>query len=162
MKTTRIFKPAKRFRFWFLTVCLVLGSQDVRAQTAVKPAGPSPVANVAAVMRRNLRLSDFNVHDPWILAHAPSKSYYLYTSNNVRATGISRPGTIAYRRRSMLPDSYGLPRRSSWQTRSSLWSTVEGPLVDRGRAVIQRSKIVLYASRRHLGRQPRGLGARGA
>ena len=77
-----------------LLVYLALDHQEAAAQRA----NNSPVGTV----RKNLRLPDFYVHDPWILAHAPTKTYYLYTSNNVRATGISRPGTIAYRSKDLL------------------------------------------------------------
>ena len=70
------------------------------AVTAARAADEPPPA--AGVAPHNLRLSDFNVHDPWILAHAPTKTYYLYTSNNGRITGVNRPGTIAYRSKDLL------------------------------------------------------------
>src|SRR5258708_15867870 len=35
--------------------------------------------------RQNLRLPEIALHDPWILADKPSRTYYLYTSNNHRS-----------------------------------------------------------------------------
>ncbi len=95
-------------------------------QTAVKPAGPPAVANAAAaVVRRNLHLPIFNVHDPWILAYAPTRTYYLYTSNNARATGINRPGTIAYRSKDLLNWEGPLcrlhPSRRHWAGNQRAW-----------------------------------------
>lgn len=34
-----------------------------------------------------LRLPDMPLHDPYILAHAESRTYYLYTSNLPRMSG---------------------------------------------------------------------------
>ena len=44
----------------------------------------------------SLRLPEMPLHDPWILAHAPTKTYHLYTTNVPRLTGESRAGTMAY------------------------------------------------------------------
>lgn len=45
-----------------------------------------------------LRLQDFRVHDPFILAHEPTQTYYLYTSGRRRNTddGARRSGVVAY------------------------------------------------------------------
>src|SRR6185437_11946150 len=48
-------------------------------------------------VRQNLHLPEIRLHDPWILAYAPTKTYYLYTSNSGRVTGVNRPGTMVYR-----------------------------------------------------------------
>lgn len=44
-----------------------------------------------------LKLSDFYVHDPWILAHQESKTYYLYTSALPSDTGEDRYGVMTYK-----------------------------------------------------------------
>jgi beta-xylosidase len=48
-----------------------------------------------------MRLPDMPLHDPWILAHGPSKTYYLYTSNNRRMTGVARSGTMVYKSKNL-------------------------------------------------------------
>jgi beta-xylosidase len=53
-------------------------------------------------VRQNLHLPDMPLHDPWIVAYAPTKTYYLYTSNVGRMTGAMRPGTMAYRSKDLL------------------------------------------------------------
>ena len=63
---------------------------------APKLPAQTPAA-AAPVIQQDRRLPEIPLHDPWILADAGTKTYYLYTSNNARATGINRPGTIAYR-----------------------------------------------------------------
>lgn len=41
-------------------------------------------------------LPQMPLHDPYILAYAPTKTYYLYTSNVASLTGEHRVGTMAY------------------------------------------------------------------
>jgi beta-xylosidase len=41
-------------------------------------------------------LPDMPLHDPFILPYAPTKTYYLYTSNTPPLTGVKRTGTMAY------------------------------------------------------------------
>jgi beta-xylosidase len=41
-------------------------------------------------------LPQMNLHDPFILAYAPTKTYYLYTSNQRQMTNVNRTGTMAY------------------------------------------------------------------
>lgn len=43
------------------------------------------------------QLPDMPLHDPFIVAHAPSKTYYLYTSNIPEMTGVQRAGTMVYK-----------------------------------------------------------------
>lgn len=94
-------KIARIFQLCTLTVCLVLSQQTLTAQSSAAPATPSANTSVAP-MRQDLHLSEMPVHDPWILAYAPTKTYYLYTSNNARITGVSRPGTMVYRSKDLL------------------------------------------------------------
>jgi beta-xylosidase len=41
------------------------------------------------------------LHDPWILGHGPSRTYYLYTSNVPRLTGQPGIGTMVYKSRDL-------------------------------------------------------------
>ena len=66
------------------------------AQPATQPATTEPAAP-----RQNLRLADFSVHDPWILADQSSKTYHLYTSASPRFTGHGRFGTMCYKSRDL-------------------------------------------------------------
>jgi len=61
---------------------------------AVVAQSPSPEENTSTL---NLKLSDFYVHDPWILAHQESKTYYLYTSARRSDTGENRYGVMTYK-----------------------------------------------------------------
>ncbi len=53
-------------------------------------------ALTAAPTPAPLHLPDMPLHDPWILAHEPSRTYYLYTSNRARQSGVTGVGTMAY------------------------------------------------------------------
>jgi hypothetical protein len=44
-----------------------------------------------------MKLADIPIHDPWILAHQESKTYYLYTSARPSATGEGRCGVMTYK-----------------------------------------------------------------
>ena len=47
--------------------------------------------------RTGLKLSDFYVHDPFVLAHQPSKTYYLYNSAYGNLTGGRGAGVLTYK-----------------------------------------------------------------
>lgn len=49
-----------------------------------------------------LRLPDMPLHDPFILAHRPTRTYYLYTSNIPRLSGTPGVGTMAYTSQDLL------------------------------------------------------------
>jgi beta-xylosidase len=96
-------KSIRSLGFQVLAVFIIVGCLEVRAQSAGEPAGLSSTTNIEpGVMRHNLHLPEIRVHDPWILAYAPTRTYYLYTSNNGRVTGVRRPGTMAYRSKDLL------------------------------------------------------------
>ncbi|HEX3358466.1 MAG TPA: glycoside hydrolase family 43 protein [Tepidisphaeraceae bacterium] len=65
---------------------------QAQGQPTTRSAATQPI-----VVRHGLRLPDFQLHDPWILADEPSKTYYLYTSASPRATGSNRFGAMAYK-----------------------------------------------------------------
>lgn len=45
----------------------------------------------------SLRLPDMPLHDPYILAHKPTQTYYLYTSNRRNLSGTPGVGTMVYK-----------------------------------------------------------------
>lgn len=49
-----------------------------------------------------LRLPDMPLHDPYIVAHQPTRTYYLYSSNVSRMTGVAGIGTMAYKSKDLL------------------------------------------------------------
>ncbi|MBW8782515.1 MAG: family 43 glycosylhydrolase [Verrucomicrobia bacterium] len=49
-----------------------------------------------------LRLPEMPLHDPWILAHGPSHTYYLYTSNVSKMSGVTGVGTMVYKSKDLL------------------------------------------------------------
>ena len=126
MEIARFSQPIKKRTFWFLAVCLVFSRQDALGQSAAAPAQPSPATNASVGVPKNLHLSEIYVHDPWILAYAPTKTYYLYTSNNRRVTGVNRPGTMAYRSKDLLNWEgpvvvFTLPE-GTWATNQPAWA----------------------------------------
>lgn len=88
--------------FCALMLCLAFGEYSVAAQNTENAEASDSTNIVAGVVRHNLHLAEFHVHDPWILAYAPTRTYYLYTSNNRRETGVDRPGTMVYRSKDLL------------------------------------------------------------
>lgn len=95
----RLFGSMKDFAFYILAAFLMLNSFGAPAQSTSGTAESAPVTDV---VHQNLHLPEIRLHDPWILARPSSKTYYLYTSNNRRATGVDRPGTIVYRSKDLL------------------------------------------------------------
>jgi beta-xylosidase len=79
-----------------LSACVCLLSTIRAFQTSAQPAS-QPATTQPIVVRHGLHLPDFPVHDPWILADASTKTYYLYTSASPRATHSNRFGAMAYK-----------------------------------------------------------------
>lgn len=52
--------------------------------------------------KTGLRLNDFFAHDPFIVAHAPSRTYYLYTAVGARQSGANHAGVVAYKSRDLV------------------------------------------------------------
>lgn len=79
-------------RFCFAVLALAAGILQVaRAQ------GPQPVPP-----RSDWKLDEIRVHDPWILADAPSHTYFLYTASRIAAEGKPRGAVIAYRSKDLV------------------------------------------------------------
>src|SRR5207253_8603482 len=70
------------------------------ASLAFAIAQAQPAAQPALVPAQHpgepILLPDMPLHDPLILAYAPTKTYYLYTSNVRQMTGVNGAGTMAY------------------------------------------------------------------
>ncbi len=75
---------------------------------------------------QSLRLTDFHIRDPWILADSSSRTYFLYATNSATVTGVHRAGVMVYRSKDLrswqppslvftLPDgSWADPREEAW------------------------------------------------
>src|SRR5581483_12408887 len=50
-----------------------------------------------APLRTGMQLSEFFVHDPFILAYKPTQTYYLYNAAGARQLGGQRGGVVAYK-----------------------------------------------------------------
>lgn len=48
-------------------------------------------------IQQNLKLPDIRMHDPWILADQPSKTYFMYAGSGPQASSDHRSGVIAYK-----------------------------------------------------------------
>lgn len=66
------------------------------------PTEPAAPASALAPATAPLRLPEMPLHDPFILAHAPTRTYYLYTSNVSRMTGVRGVGTMVYKSKDLL------------------------------------------------------------
>ena len=70
-------------KLWFLP----LAAASLFAQTPVKTG---------------MEFRDFFVHDPFILAHQETKTYYLYNAAGARQLGGQRGGVVAYKSKDLL------------------------------------------------------------
>lgn len=76
-------------------------------------------------MRTGIPFAEIPLHDPYIVAHQPTRTYYLYTSAGLR-TGQNRTGTFAYKSKDLAlwegphlvfvapDDSWASPQESAW------------------------------------------------
>lgn len=79
--------------------------------------GSAPVATTAPA---SLHLRDMPLHDPFIVAHAPTKTYYLYTTNYPPLTNDRRPGTMVYTSTDLL----------NWTPPKAVFTVPEGTWAD--------------------------------
>jgi len=66
------------------------------------PAQSSEPSGEPAQVRQGLHLSELPVHDPFVVAHEPTGTYWLYTSASPRETGERRFGVMAYTSRDLV------------------------------------------------------------
>lgn len=96
------------------------------AQVAPSPTAPITRRFPATLPGKMLHLPDMPLHDPFIVAHEPTKTYYLYTSHVRPMTGIDARGTMVYRSKDLrnwenptlvftVPgDSWADPQQGPW------------------------------------------------
>jgi hypothetical protein len=85
-----------------------------------------PAASATAEPSQLIPLPEIRLHDPWIVADAATKTYFLYTSAHVGARGVARAGTYVYKSRDLASwegpslvftcpeDSWADPRENAW------------------------------------------------
>lgn len=87
-----------RFPLFLAGLALALISAvGVVSNTSAK----SRVAAPQSPAQAPLRLPDMPLHDPWIVADAKSRTYYLFTSNDAAMTGDGRLGIMVYTSRDL-------------------------------------------------------------
>jgi beta-xylosidase len=108
-----------------LSVLLAI-TQLAIAQSSTLPSTRSTVSTQPSWPRAHAGLPEMALHDPWILAHTADRTYYLYTSNVPRLTGVDRSGTMVYKSADLrdwngpyvvftIPDgAWADPHRGAW------------------------------------------------
>jgi beta-xylosidase len=106
--------------------CAVAAGLSASAGTPKPATRPEEAITQALTPRAGLRLPEFFVHDPWILAENSTQTYYLYTSAWTRQTGQNRTGTFAYKSKDLATwegpwlvfacpdDSWADPQVTAW------------------------------------------------
>jgi hypothetical protein len=109
-----------------LAVTLTAWALTPVAAQAPPEARPEEAITQPLTPRTGLRLPEFFVHDPWILAEPSTHTYYLYTSAWTRQTGRNRAGTFAYKSKDLATwegpflvfvcpdDSWAVPQVTAW------------------------------------------------
>jgi len=69
--------------------------------------------------KAGIEFSDFFVHDPFILAHKETRTYYLYNAAGARQLGGQRGGVVAYKSKDLLHWDGPYP---VFQVPDSLWA----------------------------------------
>lgn len=117
--------------FWkvlCITAMLLVAAEVQNMVTADDTAAPRVLADPQQpdLVRKGLRLWEIPVHDPWILAHAETKTYYLYTAARPQIVGTNRSGTVTYKSKDlqnwegpyivfMVPDgTWANPTQGAW------------------------------------------------
>ncbi len=117
--------------FWkvlCITAMLLVAAEVPNMVTADDTAAPRALADPQQphLVRKGLRLPEIPIHDPWILAHAETKTYYLYTAARPQIVGTNRSGTVTYKSKDlqnwegpyivfMVPDgTWANPTQGAW------------------------------------------------
>ena len=83
----------------FAALLLLLASSVFAASPATAPASPTSAGPATSAL---MRLPEMPLHDPFILPHKASRTYYLYTSNRASVSGVGGVGTMAYKSKDLL------------------------------------------------------------
>jgi beta-xylosidase len=122
MQTVRISGLIASLLFVFASISSMFGA-DAPTNS---PSAATPQSFRQSAPRQGLHLADFSLHDPWILAHEESKTYYLYTAGQTTVNGTNRSGTVTYKSKNLLewdgpyvvfsvPDGmWANPREGAW------------------------------------------------
>lgn len=109
-----------KFRFCLASPLFLLAISGLPVDMAFSPGA------ALAASRPSLRLLDFHIRDPWILADVRSRTYYLYASNSGQVTGVDRAGVMVYKSKDLrnweaprlvftLPDgTWADPKENAW------------------------------------------------
>jgi beta-xylosidase len=109
-----------------LGAALAVSSMGKAAEEMPAGGALKKVTAQSLTPRTGLRLTDFYIHDPWILAEESTRTYYLYTSAPTRMTGKNRTGTFVYKSKDLATwagpflvftvpdDSWAAPRVDAW------------------------------------------------
>ena len=101
-----------------------------------------PLLAQSPAAKTGLKLSDFRVHDPCILADQASRTYYLYTAIGAKATGQNRAGVVTYKSKDL----------SSWEGPHIVFTVPDGLWADPAHGVwapevhAYRGKYYLFAT----------------
>jgi hypothetical protein len=79
-----------------LTVLVSAADAPVAPPTNAPARGPRQSAPRAGQL-----LPDISLHDPWILAHEETKTYYLYTAGRANVSGTNRSTTVTYKSKNL-------------------------------------------------------------
>jgi beta-xylosidase len=129
-----------------LVAAIAAGTFATVAAQTPKEVRPEDAITQPLTPRSGLRLTEFFIHDPWILAEKSTQTYYLYTSAPARLTGRNRTGTFAYKSKDLATwegpfvvftcpdDSWANPQEGAWapevhayQGKYYLFTTLHNP-----------------------------------
>jgi len=122
---SNLFTMRTRFALTLAATIAACSFAPVLAQAPHSPR-PEEAINYPLAPRAGLRLPEFFVHDPWILAEQSTHTYYLYTSAWTKQTGRDRTGTFAYKSKDLATwegpflvfvcpdDSWAIPQVTAW------------------------------------------------
>jgi Glycosyl hydrolases family 43 len=112
---------------WLPVLCLAVCALTADAFAADAPANTNaPPFFRQSAPRQGLHLSEFFLHDPWILPYEETKTYYLYTSGGSNVNGTNRAGTVTYKSKNLrdwdgpypvftVPDGmWASPQQGAW------------------------------------------------
>jgi beta-xylosidase len=131
-----------------IVLAAALASGSLAPVAAPTPSAVRPEDALAQppTPRPGLRLPEFFVHDPWMLAEQSTQTYYLYTSAPARQTGLNRAGTFVYKSKDLATwegpfvaftcpdDCWAIPQEGAWapevhayQGKFYLFTTLHNP-----------------------------------
>jgi len=92
-----------------------------------------------APVKTGLQFSEFYLHDPYILAHKATRTYYLYNGAGPRLLGGQRAGVVAYKSKDLL----------HWDGPYTVFEVPDGLWADPGEGV-WAPEVHLYRGRYYL------------